>query len=66
MKYYTPWPPNSPDEIYIESMTVIAKDGSLMHASAGGCNWGREFFSMSDVECEYFDNAWERHFGRLK
>lgn len=64
MKYYTPWPPNSPNEVYIESMTVIAKDGELAHASAGGCNWGRVFFQMSDAEYENFHNAWERHFGR--
>jgi hypothetical protein len=62
MKYYTSWP-LSPGWIHLESMTVIAKDGRLAHASAGGCTWGKVFFQLSDEE-EEFHQAWERHFGR--
>jgi hypothetical protein len=63
MKYYTSWPV-PPGVIHMESMTVIAKDERLAHASAGGCDWGKVFFSMRDEEYEEFHQAWERHLGR--
>src|SRR5438128_173578 len=40
LKYYTLWPV-ADNVIHVESRTVIAKDGRLAHASAGGCDWGR-------------------------
>ena len=64
MKYYTAGPRTLPNEVYVESMTVIAKEGKLAQASAGGCGWGRVFFRMSEAEYTEFDQAWERHFGR--
>jgi hypothetical protein len=44
-------------------MAIIAKDGKLVHASAGGCTWARVFFEMSDDDQEQYEQAWKQRFG---
>ncbi len=61
LSYYAVWPS---DGIQMESMSVIAKNGRIVHASGAGCTWHREFFSMSAEDAAEFHQAWERHFGR--
>jgi hypothetical protein len=53
-----------PDDgvFYLESLTVVAKDGRLVQAAAGGCTWGRVFFRMSDDEEAEYSQTWEQYF----
>src|ERR1700719_4393526 len=46
MNYYAKWP-MAPDEWPMESISVIARDGRLVYAAAGGCTWDRVFFEMN-------------------
>jgi hypothetical protein len=53
--------PRQPGFLPMESMTIIAKDGKLIAASAGGCTWARTFFSMSTTEEAECKQAFARH-----
>ena len=57
LTYYSSWP-LPPHSLPMESVSVTAKEGRLIEAAAGGCNWHRRFFVMSardeaDLSKEY-------------
>jgi hypothetical protein len=60
MSYYAVWP-TPPGSIQMESLSVIAADGRLVHAVAAGCTWDRVFFEMSPAEATEFQESFERH-----
>jgi hypothetical protein len=60
MIYYVGGPPPS-DCIVFESMSVIAVDGRLVHAVAGGCTWYRAFFEMSREQVTEYTESMKRH-----
>jgi hypothetical protein len=59
--HYYPGSPPPPNSIPFESLSVIARDGQLVSASAGGCTWGRTFFEMSAAEEAEFQRSFERY-----
>jgi len=44
---YYPGGPPQPRGLPFSSLCVIAKEGKLVHASAGSCTWHRVFFAMN-------------------
>jgi hypothetical protein len=58
LSYYPGGPPQR--GISLEGLTLTARDGRLLAASAGGCTWGREFFAMSQEEQAAFEEAYDR------
>jgi hypothetical protein len=58
---YYPGGPPIPGYLYLERMTIIAKDGRIVEAGAGGCGWGKVFISMSPAEEAEYKEAFDRH-----
>ena len=55
-------PPVNPDLLYMTSVTILAKDGRLVHAGAGSCTWHRIFFDkMSPQVKEDEELSWRTY-----
>jgi hypothetical protein len=63
LSYYSLWP-IPPGSIPMESLSVIAKDGRLVHAVAGGCTWHRVFFAMSAENEAELDEEFRQHWAQ--
>jgi hypothetical protein len=59
--HYYPGGPPTPGYLYLERMTIIAKDGRVVEAGAGGCGWAKVFFRMSPAEEAECKEAIDRH-----
>src|SRR5581483_5837033 len=65
LTYYSVWP-LPPSAIPMESLSVVASSGRLVHAAAAGCTWHRVFFAMSPDEQAAFDEEYEQHWAQRK
>ena len=60
MNYYIDWPESS-DCLHFESVVIVAKNGRLVSAAGGGCNWKKTFFEMTPSDYAAYNralNAW--------
>ncbi len=51
---YYPGGPVPPGAMPMERLSIVAKDGRLVSASASCCVWCREFFQMNDADRAQF------------
>jgi hypothetical protein len=59
---YYPGRPPGPGGLSFSSLSVIAKDGRLVSASAGSCTWSRVFFDMGAEDAAEWDQCLRRAF----
>ena len=59
LTYYSLWP-LPPQSIPMEGLSVVAKEGRLVHSVAAGCTWHRVFFSMSPEDEAALDEAYRK------
>jgi hypothetical protein len=50
-----------PNEVAMERLIVIAKEGRLVRAVLASCTWHRVFFEMSADDTAEFNESFERH-----
>jgi hypothetical protein len=60
LTYFAGRPPG-PGEIPFENLEVVARDGRLVSAIAGGCTWNHFFFKMSEEDDAEFQQAFHRY-----
>lgn len=63
--YYSVWP-LPPNSLPMESLVVIAKDGTLVQAAAAGCTWTRIFFVMDPHELLEFERENDNYYAKFK